>query len=162
MKASESEYVVRPISLYFNLRYALFLMEYGGSSIDNYWLDPATSLNYVNAFKQLVYGLYKMHGKLIHHGDIKPQNILFLGNTNTFKFIDFGASLIFSSEEQFNKTTTKFGGKIHEGTRLYMPPEIQIPLENNQRGGENIKWEEVDVFSLAFTIYSMIIKRYPR
>ena len=161
MKASESEYVVRPISLYFNLRYALFLMEYGGHSIDNYWLDPTTNLNYVKAFKQLAYGLYKMHGKLIHHGDIKPQNILFLGNTNTFKFIDFGASLTFSSEEQFNKTTTRFGGKLQEGTSLYLPPEIQIPLENNQIGGENIKWEEVDVFSLAFTIYSMIIKRYP-
>ena len=158
MKASEkNEYVTKPIHLYFNERYGLFLMEYGGKSIDEYW-NPPTHLDYVAAYRQLASGLHLLHSKFIYQGDIKPENILC--HKGRYKFTDFGASVNFT-EEQFNKTTINFRGKILEVTPRYLPPEIQIPIKNEIQVGENIKWEAVDSYSLAFTIYSMIIRRPP-
>ena len=162
MKASEGKEknVAKPIYLIYNKRFALFLMEFGGENVDEYW-NPGVkiTLDYYEAFKQLAYGLSKIHSKLIHHGDIKPQNILF-DNTN-YKFTDFGSSKRFNSVREFEKTTMNFSGKVVEATLLYLPPEIQIPILQKKPTGENINFHKVDVYSLALTIYSMIIKRYP-
>ena len=171
-KACEGNlHIIEPKYLYFNLQFALLLIEFGGVSITEFWgfgenNPTAGELDYVEAFRQLAIGLSDIHTKSIYHGDICPQNIFF--RDNIYKFASFGIS--HSIQEEFNSygisgfpicRNNQFGGILGKLNLLYLPPEVQIYRLDNEGGEEDINWGKVDIYSLAFTIYSMIIKRDP-
>ena len=160
-KCRRSVHITKCFQLCFNARYALFLMEDGGMAVHDIW--PKTSLNFVDALKQLSQGLAHIHSKGIYHGDIKPQNILYNYHNNIFKFTDFGASIAFKNSQELLKTCYDFGTKLKEFTQIYFPPEILWPYLKYIKGANTntINFDKVDVFSLGFTIYSIIIRNFP-
>lgn len=62
----------------------------------------------------LLMGLYDIHRKNIIHGDIKLENIVFFGEEDRFKYIDFGLASV----------NGPIFTQVLSGTWGYIPPEV--------------------------------------
>lgn len=93
---------------------------------------------------QVATGLYYAHQRGIVHGDIKPSNIMVLGDHHV-KIADFGIARMASSKEASQK------GVIY-GTPSFMSPE--------QIQGKSIDARS-DIFSLGVVLYYMLTERLP-
>jgi diguanylate cyclase (GGDEF)-like protein len=97
----------------------------------------------LNIVIQVAEGLYFAHQKGIVHLDIKPSNIMLIGN-NHIKIADFGIARMVSSD------ATQRG--LILGTPSYMSPE--------QFTGGTIDFRS-DIFSLGVTLYQMLTGKLP-
>ncbi len=93
---------------------------------------------------QVAAGLSYAHQRGVVHGDIKPSNIMVLGD-NLVKIADFGIAKMASSME------VKQGDAIY-GTPPYMSPE--------QIQGKSIDARS-DIYSLGVVLYYMLTDRLP-
>ena len=98
----------------------------------------------LNIAIQVAAGLSYAHQRGVVHGDIKPSNIMVLGD-NLVKIADFGIARMASSTER------KQGDAIY-GTPPYMSPE--------QIQGKSIDARS-DIFSLGVVLYYMLTDRLP-
>lgn len=73
-----------------------------------------SSVEAVNVFKQICYGVGHIHSRGVIHRDIKLDNIL-LDESFAPKICDFGVSKIIQKEETMNEQC---------GTPAYLAPEI--------------------------------------
>jgi diguanylate cyclase (GGDEF)-like protein len=98
----------------------------------------------LNIAIQVAAGLSYAHQRGVVHGDIKPSNIMVLGN-NLVKIADFGIARMASTLE----------GKQEEavyGTAPYMSPEQIMGKAIDARS---------DIFSLGVVLYTMLTDRLP-
>ena len=153
-------HVIRPLAFCHNSAYVGILMKHGGIPLDVWWKnDREWSIkNIVSIFQKLASGLNIIHSQKIFHGDIKPGNILIEGKKA--RFTDFGTSLLYDCTQNFLQTKPNYE-KLKGFTILYTPPEITIPRRTNTAPQQGIKLDKIDIFALAFTIYSVLIKGYP-
>ncbi len=93
----------------------------------------------VRLIKQVAQGLSVAHAQGIIHRDIKPGNIMFIGNSGDIKIMDFGVAKIESA------TMTDTGKTL--GTPYYMSPE--------QFNGDAIDLRS-DIFSLGVIAYEAL------
>ena len=114
--------------------------------------------NAVSIFQQLASGLNIIHSQKIFHGDIKPNNILI--KEGVARFTDFGISLLYDSTQNFLQTKPNCG-ELKGLTVLYTPPEITISYRTHIAPQQGIKLDKIDIFALAFTIYSVLIRDRP-
>ena len=154
--SKKSEYIMSPLSLMYNTNYAIFLHENAGIPVNRIWekekLDP------ILAFYQLAQGLQAIHSELNFHGDIKPQNIFY--KNNIYTFTDFGSSRHFSSFSDFDVQIRRIGTTDIPGfTELLLPPEILWGGDYTTR--PQYDFRNIDIFSLALSVYSMVIRRLP-
>ncbi|HSM99224.1 MAG TPA: protein kinase [Gallionella sp.] len=98
----------------------------------------------LNIAIQVAAGLSYAHQRGVVHGDIKPSNIMILGD-NLVKIADFGIARMASSME------VKQGDAIF-GTPPFMSPE--------QIQGKSIDARS-DIFSLGAVLYYMLTDRFP-
>lgn len=98
----------------------------------------------LNIAIQVAAGLSYAHQRGVVHGDIKPSNIMVLGD-NLVKIADFGIARMASSME------VKQGDAIY-GTPPYMSPE--------QIQGKSIDARS-DIYSLGVVLYYMLTDRLP-
>jgi serine/threonine-protein kinase len=98
----------------------------------------------LNVAIQVAAGLYYAHQRGVVHGDIKPSNIMVLGD-NLVKIADFGIARMASSLEH------KQGDAIY-GTPAFMSPE--------QIQGKPIDARS-DIFSLGVVLYYLLTDRFP-
>jgi serine/threonine-protein kinase len=98
----------------------------------------------LNIAIQVAAGLYYAHQRGVVHGDIKPSNIMVLGD-NLVKIADFGIARMASSLEH------KQGDAIY-GTPAFMSPE--------QIQGKPIDARS-DIFSLGVVLYYLLTDRFP-
>ncbi|XP_060190434.1 mitogen-activated protein kinase kinase kinase 20-like [Lycium barbarum] len=89
--------------------------------------------------KNVLLGLSQVHGRGIIHCDIKPHNILLVGNDEVAKIADFGLAL--TLEQSWN------GNHGLRGTRRYMAPESVLHHEYGQ---------EVDIWAVGCTVYELL------
>jgi adenylate cyclase len=89
-------------------------------------------------------GLKAAHQKNVIHRDIKPQNIMLIGN-DQIKIMDFGLAKLRSTV-----TLTKPGTSV--GTLAYMSPEQMQGLPADQRS---------DIWSLGVVLYEMLTAELP-
>ncbi len=98
----------------------------------------------LNIAIQVAAGLSYAHQRGVVHGDIKPSNIMILGD-NHVKIADFGIAKMASSKE------TKQGNAFY-GTPPFMSPE--------QIQGQSIDARS-DIFSLGVVLYYVLTERLP-
>ena len=112
---------------------------------------------FCTCFHDILQALYWMHANGFIHRDVKPQNIIQVGDT--FKLIDFGLT------RKGSCSSTMTGYTI---SRYYRPPEMMGTYTSVYDG-------RVDVYSLGITIYELrygmppftgdsktIVKKYKR
>jgi len=95
----------------------------------------------VGIAQETLRGLSVIHRQHVFHRDIKPENILMDGDTP--KISDLGIARMLESNELASTTT---------GTIYYMAPEIL---------GEEGASFSADIWSLAITLYEMVVGRLP-
>lgn len=73
----------------------------------------------VGQIKELLRGLRHMHERRFLHTDVKPENVIVLGDQRVgmLKLIDLGGAV------KVNKNTGTWTGRPNAGCQLYMPPE---------------------------------------
>eukprot|EP01103_Thecamoeba_quadrilineata_P012369 TRINITY_DN3179_c0_g1_i2.p1 TRINITY_DN3179_c0_g1~~TRINITY_DN3179_c0_g1_i2.p1 ORF type:complete len:305 (-),score=70.61 TRINITY_DN3179_c0_g1_i2:161-1075(-) len=96
-------------------------------------------------FKQLLNIVQHLHKKLIVHGDIKLENLLFDKNSNRVVMIDFGSSSKLTKKSQKLNLLT--------GTAQYVAPEVVLAQEYN--GFKS------DVYSLGVVLFALATNRLP-
>lgn len=111
-----------------------------GDLIDQGSVTPADALKLGLAVAE---GLLHLHAHGVYHCDIKPRNLVWVGEQA--RIIDFNVSVVASSE------SLKAGG-----TRRYIPPEYDL-------NGEPTPQDLVDrdLYALAVTIYETATRSYP-
>ena len=98
----------------------------------------------LNIAIQVAAGLSYAHQQRVVHGDIKPSNIMVLGN-NLVKIADFGIARMASTLDGGQEAAVY-------GTAPYMPPE--------QINGKTIDARS-DIYSLGVVLYTMLTDRLP-
>ena len=93
--------------------------------------------------KQICRGLAAVHKAGIVHGDLKPQNVMVMGN-GVAKLMDFGVARPRARQEQ--------GGLVIAGTPLYMSPE-QV------KGGDLD--DRSDIYSAGVVMFEMFTGHCP-
>ena len=83
-----------------------------------------------------------LHKEGISHNNIKPQNILLVGERFDIKIGDLGLSSFFSKENG------KILQKIIAGTDEYMAPEVFL--------GSKYEGEKADIFSIGILMFSLL------
>jgi serine/threonine protein kinase len=125
-----------------------------GQSLDDYLQEngPLTEKEALPIFRQVCSGLAYAHNIGIIHRDIKPGNIMLLGdniNNVSVKIVDFGiAKLVNASAASQNLTRP---GEVF-GSPLYMSPE--------QCNGEKLD-PRTDMYSVAVTLFQALTGRPP-
>ncbi len=94
--------------------------------------------------KNMLHGLAIAHASGIVHGDIKPANILYDTERDTYILTDFGAA--------YTGGRGRHGENVIMGTPAYMSPE---QLEGKKLDGRS------DLFSLAVTLYHLLTGQQP-
>jgi serine/threonine protein kinase len=110
--------IVKLLNYFESERYVCLIMEYGGSTSLNTFIEQQKNLKLSEEharplIKQIVSALAYLHGKSIAHRDIKLDNILI--KDNIIKLIDFGFSCPVEEHEKV---------AIFCGTPAYLAPEI--------------------------------------
>jgi len=103
----------------------------------------------LNIAIQVAAGLSYAHQRGVVHGDIKPSNIMVLGD-NLVKIADFGIARLTSSH--VNSSTESGQEEAVYGTPPFMSPE--------QIQGKSIDARS-DIFSLGVVLYYMLTDRLP-
>jgi serine/threonine-protein kinase len=121
-------------------------MEYVPGTTLREMLDVGRRLEITPALqiaKQVCRGLAAVHKAGIIHGDLKPQNVMVMGN-GVVKLMDFGVARERRREEQVAGTSA--------GTPLYMSPE-------QARGGELD--ERSDIYSAGVVMFELFTGTCP-
>lgn len=119
-----------------------------------------TDENVFNFCSQLLEKLIRLHAMRICHGDLKPENVLFHQEKDTWEvFIcDYGFA------RDFSHAPSSIGSIGYQGTPEYLPPEtnftklapgveIQIKDYSLNRQGDVFK---ADCYSLGITLFVML------
>lgn len=99
-------------------------------------------------FRQVSDGLAHAHRQGIIHRDIKPSNLLLSADHQIVKIADFGVA----------KIAPAAGDPTRVGTRVYAPPEHN-PDGDDPSGPLT---PSADIYSLAKTIYTVMVGHAPR
>ena len=139
--------IVQVYDVSFTNRIQCIVMEYiDGISLKEY-IEQEKVIRWKEAVHfviQILRGLQHAHDRGIVHRDIKPQNIMLLGD-GTIKITDFGIARF--SRSSTNTITTKAIGSVH-----YISPE--------QASGGNTD-ARADLYSIGVLLFEMLTGKLP-
>eukprot|EP01084_Bolivina_argentea_P002825 5241_1 len=143
----DSEYIIKFIAQHTDADFHWIALEYceGGSIEKNAGKYNESEIKHIALC--VLNGLNYLHTKhKIIHRDVKPENILFHPQTNTYKLADFGVSK--QVDQTMNQTVTG------AGTLRYMAPEM---IQDSMKIYNNT----IDIWSLGITLYYLATNTYP-
>lgn len=113
---------------------------------------PLSVESFLNIFIQCCEGLAHAHSKGIVHRDMKPSNVMLVGDddSQTVKIVDFGVAKIMPRNDGTLMELTRTGDVV--GSPHYMSPE--------QCMGAAMDWR-TDIYSLGCVMYEAITGRVP-
>ena len=137
--------------------YAINLvMEWEESDLMNY-LTYLKTINFkiteqllIPIFYKLLISFAEMESHYIHHGDIKPHNIIVDKYWN-LKIIDFSVAAIKNED----MTQTLHGENPLQGTPGYSAPEIALMMSEGRKTGI-FEYSKADVFSLGMVFLQFL------
>jgi serine/threonine protein kinase len=136
--------------------FVVFVLELADTDLRNAIAESSTGLpekDLCTAFSALASGLAAFHALGHAHGDIKPANILRVGNV--WKLADFGIAA------PLDGSYSLVGGTTFD----YCPPEellgVVDPLNTVPETGGRRLHRTADVWSLAISLHYAIAKRHP-
>ena len=131
------------------------LTEYGGESA-RLLVEQKSITDPVLMGYQLLQILEEMEEYGIAHFDIKPHNIVWNGENNKLKLIDFGTSMTFYLNPEAIKLPLKNDSNLLSGfTRMYAPPELQSIRDKEI--AKTIIPHKVDVFCFGMTFAELLM-----
>jgi serine/threonine-protein kinase len=95
---------------------------------------------------QLAYAVHHAHSRGVVHRDLKPDNLLLVGDRDTLKVLDFGIAKIVASDA--NESVALSTGKVVWGTPVYMSPERATGVGNDPRS---------DLYAIGCLAYELIV-----
>lgn len=128
-----------------------------GKDLDYYVRNPVSQKFINDMMKQLLSAISFIHLEGIAHRDIKPGNIMYVEQTNTFFLIDFGIACF----------PPKGGGGIRcplacTGTPLFMHPAYEEQCNFNRTDASFFEiLKRNDRFALGVTFFLIIEKTHP-
>ena len=101
--------------------------------------------------KHICKALKKLHGDLIVHLDIKPENIL-LSKTGKYKLCDFGLATLLKVKKEVVDMT--------EGDSRYLARELLDEKKWLKVQNGLLDFTKADIFSLGLSVYAIIAKHF--
>jgi eukaryotic-like serine/threonine-protein kinase len=99
---------------------------------------------------QLAYAVHHAHSRGVVHRDLKPDNLILVGEHDTLKVLDFGIAKIVASD--VDESVALSTGKIVWGTPSYMSPERATGIGNDPRS---------DLYSMGCLAYELLTGKPP-
>lgn len=117
-------------------------------------MQKLTEIEAINIFSQIIEAIGYIHRRNIIHGDLKPSNILI--KDNVVKVVDFG-----TAHEKKSKCSEIYSlVKEPFGTKLYLPPEINEKIINND--DSYLFNSKMDIWALGILLHQMLFQgRHP-
>jgi serine/threonine protein kinase len=95
---------------------------------------------------QLAYAVHHAHSRGVVHRDLKPDNLILVGEDETLKVLDFGIAKIVASDH--NESVALSGGNQILGTARYLSPERVRGVGNDPRS---------DLYSLGCIAFELVV-----
>jgi serine/threonine protein kinase len=138
-----------PVDLVITDGEAYLITEYiPGKDLSHYEEKTMPEEFYYTFFVQMLQALSILHKKKIYHRDIKPNNIMYVKETNDFYLIDFGVA--------HTEGKTKMDCV---GTPLFIAPVYKELCRTGHVPLEDLAYN--DMFALAVTAFLIIEHTYP-
>lgn len=129
------------------------MMDYYPKSLKQLIMDGGTTKfeDFTRLVSQMLSAFTVMQNNNIHHGDIKPDNIM-IDNQGNIRIIDFGFSVI-RVEPSFSSSISQ--GITITGTAGYLAPELKN-ITIDEKNLAKYRRGKADVFSLGITFIKML------
>ncbi len=159
-RLGEHPHVIQSHDIVIEQDHPFLVLEYvAGGSLEDWILeDPAARqpLNKHEVLRGILEGIRVAHEQCIAHRDLKPANVLLTGGHDPQpKVTDFGLAMV--TDPTMGSEVGSQGSAVQElvGTRLYMPPESQLPWVDRDPLQD-------DVFAFGVLWYQLLVERIER
>ena len=95
---------------------------------------------------QLSYALHHAHSRGVVHRDLKPDNLILVGDDETLKVLDFGVAKIVATDHQ--ESVALSSSNLVWGSPRYMSPERARGVGNDPRS---------DLYAIGVMAYELIV-----
>jgi hypothetical protein len=100
----------------------------------------------LHVLAQLAYAVHHAHSRGVVHRDLKPDNLILVGNDETLKVLDFGVAKIVASDDQESMALST--SNMIWGSPRYMSPERVRGVGNDPRS---------DLYAIGVMAYELIV-----
>ena len=95
---------------------------------------------------QLAYAVHHAHSRGVVHRDLKPDNLILVGEDETLKVLDFGIAKIVDPEHADSIAVST--GNLVYGTARYLSPERAAGIGNDPRS---------DLYSIGILAFELVV-----
>jgi serine/threonine-protein kinase len=95
---------------------------------------------------QLAYAVHHAHSRGVVHRDLKPDNLILVGDDETLKVLDFGVAKIVASDHQ--ESVALSSANMVWGSPRYMSPERARGIGNDPRS---------DLYAIGVMAYELVV-----
>lgn len=164
MRQLDHAHLIAAIAAYKKGHYRCFIFPWArGGSLKGFWecnsskLDKTLVTWAIRQMSGISDGIKKLHNELVRHGDIKPLNILYFGDSNNHKSSALGNLMVADvGLAKVHETYTKDrvpGTTTRHGTNMYEPPEMAFFTIQNTKISKRYDIWSLGCIFLEFTIW---------
>ncbi len=95
---------------------------------------------------QLAYAVHHAHSRGVVHRDLKPDNLILVGEDQVLKVLDFGVAKIVAAD--FNESVALSSNNVVWGSPRYMAPERIRGIGNDPRS---------DIYAMGIMLFELVV-----
>lgn len=108
--------------------------------------DHFTSERTLHVMGQLAYAVHHAHSRGVVHRDLKPDNLILVGEDELLKVLDFGVAKIVAAD--FNESVALSSNNLVWGSPRYMAPERIRGVGNDPRS---------DIYAMGIMMFELVV-----